>query len=74
METYVDVMVSTDGEKTSVIYDKLLKLGFKPGLGIHDFVFDWEKIVTIAEVVEFADSIQEELRGSGAFLKFITDR
>ena len=74
METYVDVYVSTDGEKTSVIYDTLLRLGFKPALGNHDFVYDWEKIVTIAEVVSLADKVQAELKGSGAFLQFTTDR
>jgi hypothetical protein len=74
METYVDVYVSADGEKTSVIYDILLRLGFKPALGSHDFVYDWEKIVTIAEVVELADKAQEELKGTGVYLQFTTDR
>ena len=74
METYADIYIGSDGEKTSVIYDILLKMGFKPALGNHDFVYDWEKIVTIAEVVEFADKVQDQLKGTGSFIKFTTDR
>ena len=74
METYVDLYISADGEKTSVIYDILLKLGFKPALGNHDFVYDWETIVSIAEVVDFADKVQQKLKGTGVLLKFTTDR
>ncbi len=49
-------------------------MGLKPAVGNHDFVREWGGIVSIGQVVEFADTIQAELRGSGAFLKFTSDR
>ena len=74
METYVDIYVNVNGEKTSFIYEKLLNMGLKPAIGNHDFVKNWEGIVSIGEVVEFADKIQSELKGTGAYLKFTSDR
>ena len=74
METYIDVYVNTDGVNISDIYNKLLKMGLKPAVGNHDFVHEWDGIVSIGQVIEFADRIQTELRGSGAFLKFTSAR
>jgi len=74
LETYIDVYVNTDGVNISDIYNKLLKMGLKPAVGNHDFVHEWDGIVSIGQVIEFADRIQTELRGSGAFLKFTSAR
>ena len=38
MKTYVEVMVSADGEKASVITERLIEMGLKPTIGEHDFV------------------------------------
>jgi len=74
METYIDVFVSTDGEKASVIFNKLSELGLKHHIGEHDFVEDWKRAVTIEEELIFIDKLQEKLNGSGAVLKFTTVR
>lgn len=74
METYLDVYVSSDGELTSQVYDKILNLGLKPAIGKHDFVWEWEGIVSMKDVIDFADKIQKELSGTGALLKFTSDR
>lgn len=74
METYIDVYINADGEKASNIYKKILNKGLKPAIGKHDFVKEWEGIISIGEVANFADEVQKELKGTGSFLKFTSDR
>jgi hypothetical protein len=72
MKTYVEVIVSTEGEKASVITDKFFDLGFKTTFGQHDFVYNWKKFVTLPEVLIFVDNVQKKLKGTRAMLKFTT--
>jgi len=43
MKTYVEVIISTEGEKASVITDIFFEMGFKTTFGQHDFVYNWKK-------------------------------
>lgn len=74
MKTYVEVYISADGEKASLITEKLYELGLKPTIGEHDFVYNWKDDVPITEVLKFIDRIQAKLRGTGAILNFSTIR
>jgi len=74
METYIDVYVNADGEKSSVIFEKLTELGLKHNIGEHDFIYDWGKVAPISEELALADKIQETLRGTGVVLRFTTVR
>jgi hypothetical protein len=74
METYVDVFLSSDGEKASIVFNKLKEMGLKYHMGEHDFMYDWNGIVKIAEELAFVDKIQENLKGTGVILKFTTIR
>ena len=74
MKTYIEVYVSADGDKASIITDKLLQLGLKPSIGEHDFVYTWKESATLSEVLKFVDHIQSKLKGSGVVLKFTTIR
>ena len=74
METYIDVYMNVDGEKATVIFNKLTEMGLKYHIGGHDFIFDWKRAVTINEELEFIDRIQEKLNGTGVILKFTTIR
>ncbi|MBN2599934.1 MAG: hypothetical protein JXA75_05285 [Candidatus Thermoplasmatota archaeon] len=74
METFVDLFLSSDGEKASEIQRRLQKLGLKPALGDHDFIYDWNKVVDANEIVAFADTIQSQLKGTGVILRFTTVR
>ena len=74
METFIDIYLSSDGEKASVIFNKLSEMGLKHHIGEHDFIYDWKRIVPITEELVFIDRIQEKLKGSGIFLKFTTVR
>ena len=74
MKTYIEVLVSADGEKASLISEKLFDMGLKPSFGEHDFVYNWKDEVVLPEVLNFVDQIQSKLKGTGAILKFTTIR
>ncbi len=75
MKTFVDVFIPADGEKCSVIVQRLLEMGLNPALGTHDFVYEWEDpIPTISQVCEMVDAAQERLSGTGAVLRFTSQR
>lgn len=74
METYIDVLLSSEGEKASVIFNKLKEMGVKYSQGQHDFLYDWKGIAKISDELAFVDSIQEKLKGTGVILKFTTIR
>jgi hypothetical protein len=75
VRTYVTLHVSSEGERASVITEKLKALGFESTLGTHDFMYKWsEKVVTPAMVIEFVDKVQERLRGCRVSLHFTTVR
>ena len=74
METFIDVFMNVDGEKGSVIFNKLNQIGLKYYIGEHDFVYDWKGIATITDELKLIDKIQSQLKGTGVLLKFTTIR
>jgi len=74
MKTYIEVFVSADGEKASLITEKLLEMGLKPSFGENDFVYTWKDEMVLPEVLKFIDHIQSKLKGTGTILKFTTIR
>lgn len=74
MKTYVEIFHSADGEKVSVIFNKMKEIGFEPALGEHDFVYNWKKNTMLSEVISFLDRVVLKLKGTGAILKFTTIR
>lgn len=64
MQTYISVMISSEGGLASEITEKLQELGFKTTLGGHDFVYKWDKRdIAPVEVINFVDKIQRKLQG-----------
>lgn len=74
METYLDVIINTNGEKASIINKKLLAIGLKPTIGEHDYIYKWEGLADLDEEMELIDKIQDKLKDTGAMLKFTTVR
>jgi hypothetical protein len=72
MKTYLEVTVSSEGEKASVITSKLIEMGFETGYGQHDFIYKWKKDVVLSQLLYFIDQVQERLKGSHVLLKFET--
>ena len=74
MKTYIEVYVSADGEKGSVITQILTDMGLESSIGEHDLEYKWKKNVTLPEVLRFVDVVQSKLKGTGTILKFTTIR
>ena len=66
MKTYLSIMISSEGSLASEITEKLKELGFGTSLGSHDFVYTWkDKEIVPAQVINFVDKVQRQLKGMG---------
>jgi hypothetical protein len=74
METYIDIFLSPDGEKISVINKKLLEMGLKSTIGEHDYIYNWKCILKMDEEIQFIDKVLSNLKGTGVILRFTTIR
>ena len=62
-KTFLLLQLDSEGATYSSVADVLESLGFRPETEGYDFVYDWERAVSVSESLEFADRIQEALRG-----------
>ena len=62
-KTFLLLQLDSEGATYSSVADVLENLGFRPETEGYDFVYDWERSVSVSESLEFADRIQEALRG-----------
>ena len=46
MITYIDLYINSNDKKASVTHKKLIAMGFKPMIGMHDYVYNWNCIAT----------------------------
>lgn len=59
-------MISSEGSSASEITKKMRELGFETSLGSHDFVYNWkDKDIAPAQVINFVDKVQRQLKGMG---------
>ncbi len=74
MKTHVSIIVSSEGGLMSEVARIFSELGFKPTLGMHDFVYKWEETrVTPEKVIDLVDKVQTKLKGMNVGLHFVTD-
>ena len=74
MKTHVSIIVSSEGGLMSEVAKRFGELGFKPTLGMHDFVYEWEETqATTEKVIDLIDKIQKNLKGMNVGLHFVTD-
>jgi hypothetical protein len=62
-KTFLLLQLDSEGSPYSRIADLLENLGFRPETEGYDFVYEWERPASVAESLEFADRVQEALRG-----------
>ena len=74
MKTYLEVILSSEWEKASIVTERLLDMGFESGFGQHDFVYNWKKEVVMSQLLYFIDQVQHKLKGCNVSLKFQTIR
>jgi hypothetical protein len=74
MKTNVSIIVSSEGGLMSEVARIFRELGFKPTLGMHDFVYGWEEAkVTPEKIIDLIDNVQIKLKGMEVGLHFVTD-
>ncbi len=62
-KTFLLLQLDSEGSPYSRVADLLENLGFRAETEGYDFVYDWKRSASVAESLEFADRIQEALRG-----------
>ena len=74
MKTYLSIWYNSDGDSSSPteVNNRLMSLGFKPIHGLYDYVFEWNKIATLDDVLRMGDKVQLTLGGTGVLFKIET--
>jgi hypothetical protein len=62
-KTFLLLQLDSEGAPYSEVADLLVDLGFRPETEGYDFVYEWGRPVSVRESLDFADRIQEALRG-----------
>ncbi|MHB1434962.1 MAG: hypothetical protein ACYCPN_02685 [Thermoplasmata archaeon] len=63
METYLRLMVHSQGASPTEVARRLWKVGFVPVQGNYDFVYDWEGTPDPEELVELTEEVGRVLAG-----------
>ena len=69
MKTYLTIFFSSEGASPSEVVERLQSLGFAPTQGNYDFVYSWDKNVSVEEQIWFADRIKAALEGMQVHFK-----
>ncbi|MGI0130732.1 MAG: hypothetical protein ACREDE_01875 [Thermoplasmata archaeon] len=62
-KTFLLLQLDSEGAPYSEVAELLEDLGFRPETEGYDFLYEWGRAATVRETLEFADRIQETLRG-----------
>jgi len=73
MKTYLTIWFYSEGASPLEVVERLRSLGFKPLKGYHDHVYDWNRKVDLADVLELANKVHETLKGLKVFYKLETE-
>jgi len=63
-KTFLLLQLDSEGAPYSEVAALLEDLGFLPESEGYDFLYDWGRPASVAEMLAFADRIQEALHGS----------
>ncbi|MGI0071623.1 MAG: hypothetical protein ACRECT_06110 [Thermoplasmata archaeon] len=62
-KTFLLLQLDSEGARYSEVAELLEDMGFRPETEGYDFVYEWGRAASVHETLEFADRIQETLRG-----------
>lgn len=68
-KTFLLLQLDSEGAPYAEVAELLEDLGFRPETEGYDFVYDWGRSATLAEVLALADRIQEALRGQRVYFR-----
>jgi len=63
METYLRVLIHSQGASPTEVTRKLWKVGFVPVQGNYDFVYDWDGVPDPEDLVELTEEVSQALEG-----------
>lgn len=63
METYLRLLVHSQGASPTEVTRRLWKVGFVPVQGNYDFVYDWEGTPDPEELIELTEEVGRVLAG-----------
>ena len=72
METNLILYFYSEGEKPSVIAEKIKSLGFDVAIGRYDFKYKWDKEPAREDILALADKLVDALKGCKAEFKLET--
>lgn len=72
MKTYLTIMFNSEGSSPSDVKNQLLNLGFKATKGNYDFVYEWDKDVSLEDLIWFADKVHSALKNTKVFFSIET--
>ena len=64
MKTYLLLQLDSEGAAYSEVAELLEDMGFRAEPTGYDFVYEWGRAATVRESLDFADRVQEALRGT----------
>jgi hypothetical protein len=62
-KTFLLLQLDSEGAPYSEVAELLEDLGFRPETEGYDFLYEWGRPASVQETLDFADRIQETLRG-----------
>lgn len=69
MRTFLLLQLDSEGAAFSDVAETLEDMGFRPTDSGYDFVYDWTRSATVRESLDFADRIQEALKGKRVYFR-----
>ena len=72
MKTYLVIWHNSEGGTPSQVHDRLVSMGFKPVKGNFDYVYEWNKMSSIHQILEIGNAVHATLKGQKVLYKLET--
>lgn len=69
MRSYLTIYINSEGAAPSEVVERLMRMGFQPTAGNHDFVIHWDENGTVQDMIEVANQVHATLKGCKVIFK-----
>ncbi len=69
MKSYLTIYLSSEGAAPSEVVERLMRMGFQPIAGEHDFVIEWDENGSVQDMIEVANQVHATLKGCKVIFK-----
>jgi hypothetical protein len=74
MKSYLTIYLSSEGAAPSEVVERLMRMGFQPIAGEHDFVIEWDENGSVQDMIEVANQVHATLKGCKVMFKMESTR